>query len=458
MFKLLSDKLSVPEAALTILVSILGSYVIAIIYNIFLVKHKVLFKQLFFIISGIGLGYLNHGADVLHTTATILGTYVILIILKGSREAVGAVFVYCLGYLLYGYMKTQGSDYNFEWTIPECILTLRLTAIAFDVYDGYRIKRGQKIAPNECALEEVPSVLDLLSASYLPFTFLVGPQFELKRFQAFLKQKDNLLEISFEPGIRRLFLALSYLIAYAIGNAYVPITAMETEQFMTSSFFWKFTVIAICTKVQCCKYIGIWLLSEGSLIVSGFTYNKKEKKLDNYSNVDVRLFELATTFGDIIRSFNLTTNNWAAKYLFKRLKFLGNRVASHALTLAFLAIWHGWMSGYYITFIMEFIIMKFEWEILEIVKRIRANKPILDHFMSLTIVRWSLLIFFRFYTIYMFGYCLVSFNLLSFERWYPVLGSVYFAGHVIYLSWIPLSPIIHNLVAPLTGERQKKVN
>ena len=92
-------------------------------------------------------------------------------------------------------MKTQGSDYNFEWTIPECILTLRLTAIAFDVYDGYRIRRGQKGLQNDAALDEVPGVLDFLSASYLPFTFLVGPQFELKRFQAFLLQKDNLLKI-----------------------------------------------------------------------------------------------------------------------------------------------------------------------------------------------------------------------------------------------------------------------
>lgn len=99
------------------------------------------------------------------------------------------------------------------------------------------------------------------------------------------------------------------------------------------------------------------------MITSGFTFNKATKQFDDYYNIDVFLFETATTFGDIINSFNVTTNRWAGKYLFKRLKFLGSRVASHAITLTFLAVWHGWMSGYYITFMMEFIIMKMEWEV-----------------------------------------------------------------------------------------------
>lgn len=95
---------------------------------------------------------------------------------------------------MYGYLYTQGTDYNFEWTIPECILTLRLTAIVIDVYDGHQMKFGKIDVKNDAALFENPGLLDLLAACYLPFTFQVGPQFEFKRFHSFLRQQDFLLD------------------------------------------------------------------------------------------------------------------------------------------------------------------------------------------------------------------------------------------------------------------------
>ena len=47
-------------------------------------------------------------------------------------------------YLIWGYCKTQSEEYAFEWTIPQCVVTLRLIAIAFDVYDGSQIRRQDK--------------------------------------------------------------------------------------------------------------------------------------------------------------------------------------------------------------------------------------------------------------------------------------------------------------------------
>jgi lysophospholipid acyltransferase 5 len=42
------------------------------------------------------------------------------------------------------------------------------------------------------------------------------------------------------------------------------------------------------------------------------------------------------------------------RYLFKRLRFLGNKTLSHVVTLMFLAIWHGIYIGYFICFITEY--------------------------------------------------------------------------------------------------------
>lgn len=48
------------------------------------------------------------------------------------------------------------------------------------------------------------------------------------------------------------------------------------------------------------------------------------------------------------------------RHIFKRLKFLGNKMASQMATMVFLAVWHGLHSGYVLCFSMEFIIVNVE--------------------------------------------------------------------------------------------------
>lgn len=61
-----------------------------------------------------------------------------------------------------------------------------------------------------------------------------------------------------------------------------------------------------------------------------------------------------------VHSFNVNTNNWVAAYVYKRLKFLNNRTISYAGALLFLAVWHGFHSGYYMAFALEYTIITFE--------------------------------------------------------------------------------------------------
>ena len=52
-----------------------------------------------------------------------------------------------------------------------------------------------------------------------------------------------------------------------------------------------------------------------------------------YIIFDLKKFRLETAvcFGNIIEAFNINTNNWVAVYVFKRLKFLGNKMISQVL-------------------------------------------------------------------------------------------------------------------------------
>ena len=95
------------------------------------------------------------------------------------------------------------------------------------------------------------------------------------------------------------------------------------------------------------------------LTFAGLTHDNKED-WSGCGNIKLVIFENADRFQHYIDSFNVNTNHWTAEYIYKRLKFLGNRYISHGVALTFLAIWHGFHSGYYMCFLMEFIVMNFE--------------------------------------------------------------------------------------------------
>lgn len=99
----------------------------------------------------------------------------------------------------------------------------------------------------------------------------------------------------------------------------------------------------------------------------GLTFVKvKENGKTDWSacaNINLELFENAWKMHNYIDAFNVNTNHWLGQYIYKRLKFLGNRSISHGAALLFLALWHGFHSGYYICFMMEFLVISVEREV-----------------------------------------------------------------------------------------------
>ena len=54
---------------------------------------------------------------------------------------------------------------------------------------------------------------------------------------------------------------------------------------------------------------------------------------------------------------------FSLRYLYKRLRFLGNKLISHFITLAFVALWHGIAPGFFLCFIGEFVIIVMEQQV-----------------------------------------------------------------------------------------------
>lgn len=181
----------------------------------------------------------------------------------------------------------------------------------------------------------------------------------------------------------------------------------------------------------------IIMFVSASCIRFGLSYNGKKKtemgevsQWDGCNNIKLMRFEGATKFQHYIDSFNCNTNHFAAEYIYKRLKFLGNRNLSQFFTLFFLALWHGTRSGYYMTFFNEFIIIYMEKELESIISKTEIYNKLWN-----SNAKYLLYALLKTYTIVFMGWSLIPFDVKVFSKWWRLYASLYFSGFIIFLPW-----------------------
>lgn len=249
-----------------------------------------------------------------------------------------------------------------------------------------------------------------------------------------------------------LYLAIHQLCGLLCSNE----TILSSE-FREHNFFVRMLLLGVWGKYTFYKYIAIWLMSEGCAIRYGLTFkgehvDEEGKKVEDWSgcaNVDVKLFEMATEFNHYIQSFNINTNRWAARHIFKPLVFLGNKDLSQLLTLIFLAVWHGFHSGYYVTFLFEFIIVHIDKD----VAKIKNGNPTLKAFCEQPSVRPVIFAIQKTYTIVGLGWCIIPFGFLAFDQYWIAIRQVSYIGLAFFVAY----PIVRTIVKtsfPAVKERR----
>jgi lysophospholipid acyltransferase 5 len=218
--------------------------------------------------------------------------------------------------LIAGYWHTASEKYDISWTLPHCVLTLRLIGIAFDYYDGQQnpahLSKDQLIV----CLKRCPTLLELLGHVYFPATFMVGPQFPMKRYKFLIKG-----ELKLSPPLHlvaiRLGLGLVYTFLYVIGGKYLPVDYVVSDDFLARPLYQRLALLAVWAKINIMKYLGCWLITEGACILAGLSFNgldeKGEAKWDGCRNVHISIYETATEYQHMILCFNTNTNAWVAK-------------------------------------------------------------------------------------------------------------------------------------------------
>lgn len=434
------------ESPLRFILSQLLGYPLAFLYRQVVYGQKATTQHLFFIITGLWIACFNFGFHAIHTVLNVLGVFIILQTCAGTKLSLWLAIIFNNVYLILGYYILDNYE-DICWTTPHCVLTLKLTGLAFDLYDAK--KKEEKLSAEQKAtiLKESPSLLAMLGHAFFFGGFLAGPQFSMKRYLSFTngtlqEERSKDPPVSVLPGMKRLGLGVVYIASYHIGGLVFSTDFYKDDAFADYSSVLKFFYITFWGRVILSKYIGSWLIAEGTCILVGISYNGKDIngniEWNGVCNVQLRKLEEGYRLRDYIQSFNYNTNQWMAKYVFKRLKFLGNKLLSQGVTLFYLALWHGTRSGYYMNFALEFIMINCENQVIALPQKI----PALEKMNSLSILQPVLYILKKLVTTFCMGYALLSFVLLDFSDYMKVYSQLYFIGHVFFLCW----PLLHFII------------
>jgi lysophospholipid acyltransferase 5 len=444
--KSLADSMGADENALKLLFAQLFGYPVMLLHRKLLTHASTTTQHIYFALTGIITGYWFLGIDVLHSVAAIFGTYLILATIGGSLLSVIVSFLFNFLYLIIGYWYTEMDGYLICWTMPHCTLCLRLIALTWDCHDGERGKKGgdQVLSKDQqkAAITETPSLLEMLSHSFFLGGYLVGPQFCMKKFREFTTPGylDTIPGSPIMYSLQRFGLGVMYMGLFQIGLLYFPGEWPDSTDFYETSFLMKLVLLPIWVRVCLYKYLSLWLLSEGVCILSGLSYSglKPDGTPDwtGCKNLNLIRLETASRFGHVIEAFNINTNYWSASYVYKRLKFMNNRMFSQAATLAFLALWHGYHVGYFLTFFNEFLTINFEKMWMGLLER----SEWMEHPGANVVVKvlgW-------FYVFGVLPHCYIPFALLTSGRFIRSYQSTYFIFHLFFLTL----PITLRLIKP----------
>ncbi|XP_055065798.2 lysophospholipid acyltransferase 5 isoform X1 [Misgurnus anguillicaudatus] len=448
----LSEYLGSPEPAVRLILSILLGYPFALAYRWFFFYQSATFVHLFHTFTGLALATFNFaGSQVYHSFVCIIIQFLLVRLMGRTVTCVLTSFIFQMIYLLTGYYYTATDEYDIKWTMPHCVLTLKLIGLSLDYYDGGKEPSQQNKEQKLAALNSTPSLLEVFGFSYFYGGFLVGPQFTLRNYQKLVSREmsdcPGQPPNSVFPAMKRFTLGIIFLAIFTIGGPYYPDSYYLTDEYEAQPFLYKCFYILLWVKINLYKYISCWLITEGVCILSGLGYKGKDEKgehqWDSCANVRVWLFETTPLFTGTINSFNINTNAWVASHVFKRLKFLGNKLLSQMFTLLFLAVWHGLHSGYFICFSMEFIIVNVEKQAQALVR----DSPMLTSIAQGPLYPFIYVVQQLIHWLFM-GYSLVPFCLFTYDKWLKVYSSAYFCGHVFFLTALFILPYLRKVFVP----------
>jgi len=361
---------------------------------------------------------------------------------------------------LLAYLWYSTEEYDLNWTTPQCVLTLRLIGLSFDYFDGGRDIKELGAEEKLYRLEKLPNIFNVLGFCYFFTAVLAGPQFTYHRYQQLLN--DNIYRVngkdkSSTPSclvavVKCFLIGVLFLALYNVFSIFLPTSFLKSDAFYEQDLWQRVIYGWLILKFVLYRYLGVWMITEGSSILTGIGFNgytkEGEARWDGVSNVNPWGYVFATNHKQVIDNFNINTNDWVKRYIFKRMKFANSRHISTATALYFLALWHGFSIGYFYCFTLEFIYMESERRYQELTKNIvdtlqkdNASPVIKAAYYLYSTGCW-------FMRQLLMHYAFVPFELKTLYLTHRYYASVFYYGHILVGSIFVVYPALFPFLRP----------
>ena len=255
--------------------------------------------------------------------------------------------------------------YTLDVSGPQMIITIKLTQFAWNVYDhGKDAGKYTHRVANAVDIGQV-SFLQFLSFIFFFGGYLGGPAYEFQDYMRFTngemfkdepnKQKPGLLARIVPAGVSFAISISALLINLTVAKQFNAF-ALLCDEFAAEPFYRQVGILWLTVALTRSKYYCIWNLAEGGMILSGFGYNGRDKKTntilwDRCNNAKILSVEFGESIRESITEWNKKTSLWLRVYAYERMmEFHFPQWIAMYGTMAVSAFWHGFYSGYYITF------------------------------------------------------------------------------------------------------------
>ncbi|KAI6652572.1 Lysophospholipid acyltransferase 5 [Oopsacas minuta] len=456
--KFVVNAVGINETSARIFISISVAFLLSFLYRPIISKQPSIPQHIINAVIGSSLLYYCFGNEVLHLVFDVVIVIFILKTIGGTFISLISTWIIVFGHLLYGYYNiiTSNNVARLDWTIPGCVLCLKLIGLISDLYDTVQANKRGETNPKKIPLKSNRiGVFEVIGYSTCFTTCIVSPVISFQRYVDF--SNGTLFDTETIPnsmgyGIMRFSIGLLFVSIYSLLLPYVPIDYFASAEFVAKPFVYKFFLAALRYKVIFKQYSSIWLLSEGACVVTGLSYKGKNKdgSIDWSGCAGIHVIELETAIymQQIINSFNLTTNEWVLQHVYKKCRFLNSKIASQSISLLFLAAFHGFLPGYFICFAHEIIVVIVEKQFMD------YGTMKLGPFSSWPLILRIISIPFLFlYQLFGMTLTVGVFQLLTLERCLTFMGALHYYTIYAYIILVPIGKYLEIQV-----KKEKKQN
>jgi lysophospholipid acyltransferase len=344
--------------------------------------------------AGLALYQFVFGAAYVHALAVAAGWYALMAgtarvrALDGWRHLLAALLSFAALSVRHLYRQSVTAT-NVDDSVVHMMLAVRLYTLAYNLHDGARgeaarlaataadpaASAGARALAADRLARAVPALPSPLAfAGYVlnPATLLVGPALEYREYAAGQARVGGPPAGAPPRGARVAYClatGTAFLAAQVLLGPYVAIDGVYAQAAAPPGAgrphpLWRLAYMHAAVLALRAQYYGVWRLAEGACLLAGFGYRPPPATPPagagdgaasssgaasgsdapgpagdwaGAQNVVPSRVDFATSSTEILRHWNMHTQSWLERYVFKRVPRPWNRWATFFAS----AFWHG---------------------------------------------------------------------------------------------------------------------